>query len=79
MLYVKNEHAPPPAERCRSQRVRTAAVLTERNFTEPALAGRRPNTTGTTCGYQTEFGLCYHVRHDDGSYGWYDPDELEDL
>lgn len=34
---------------------------------------------GIIIGYHTGHGLCYDVRHNDGSIGTYDPDELEGI
>ena len=56
--------------------VRTARVLEPRDFTLEGQMNRRCNTTGTVVAEHNSHGLCYDVRHVDGSLGCYDPDEI---
>jgi hypothetical protein len=41
------------------------------------LASRKWDVTGKVVKKNDEHGLCYGVRHDDGSAGWYEFRELE--
>jgi hypothetical protein len=50
--------------------------LDRRDYTEAAQAMRRPGASGKVLGHHDGHGLCYEVRHDDGTTGFYDPDEL---
>lgn len=59
------------------QEVRTADHLDKRDFVEEALRSRRPGATGTVVAHHDGHGLCFDVRHPDGTIGCYDPDELE--
>lgn len=46
----------------------------DREYT--AEANRRWGVKGTLVQYSNSHGLCFQVRHDDGSLGAYEPDEL---
>ena len=48
-----------------------------KNWVPEVLASRKWDTCGTVVKTNDEHGLCYGVRHDDGSAGWYDRHELE--
>lgn len=48
-----------------------------KNWVPEALASRKWDVLGTVVKTSDSHGLCYGVRHDDGSAGWYDPHELE--
>jgi hypothetical protein len=62
--------------------VRTARALEPRDFTLEGQMNRRCNTIGTVVAdwqsspEHNSHGLCYDVRHVDGSLGCYDPDEI---
>jgi hypothetical protein len=58
------------------QFVRTAERLEDRDFTICSLAERLPNALGAVVGSIDSHGLCYRVIHEDGTVGYYDPDEL---
>lgn len=58
------------------KRVRTAKQLTSRDYTQEAIARRRPDAEGTITGHSDAHGLCYRVRHDDGVEAYYDPGEI---
>ncbi len=57
-------------------RVRTAKALGVRDFNTDILLRRRPDAPGSIVGHSDSHGLCYEVRHDDGTRAYYDPDEL---
>lgn len=44
-----------------------------------ALASRKWDVQGKVIKHSDGHGLCYEVAHEDGTVGWYDPDELEVL
>ena len=50
---------------------------TAKNWVPEALTSRKWDTLGVVVKTNDEHGLCYGVRHDDGSAGWYDRNELE--
>lgn len=65
----------PPLEN--GTRVRTIAIPDVSNgWTEEAKAVRRFGVLGTIIHYHDSHGLCYDVRHDDGTEGCYDSREL---
>ena len=47
------------------------------NYTAEGKKKRKWGVTGIIIAHHNSHGLCYDVRHDDGSVGTYDPDELE--
>lgn len=50
--------------------------LDGRDYTAEARLARRPGASGAIGGHSDGHGLCYKVRHDDGTEAYYDPDEL---
>lgn len=58
------------------QPVRVADSLERRDFNEAAQRERRPGASGIVLKHSDSHGLCFEVRHHDGSTAWYDPDEL---
>jgi len=40
---------------------------------------KKSNVIGEILRHSDSHGLCYEVRHEDGTTGWYDPSELTDL
>lgn len=46
-------------------------------WTEEALIRRKWGVIGAVITYHDSHGLCYDVRHEDGSTGTYDPSEFE--
>jgi len=66
----------PPLEN--STRVRTLAIpeADEAGWTEEAKAVRKFGVLGTIIYHHDSHGLCYDVRHDDGTVGCYDSREL---
>lgn len=48
-----------------------------KNWVPEILASRKWDTLGVVVKHSDSHGLCYGVRHDDGSASWYDPHELE--
>jgi hypothetical protein len=57
-------------------RVKVAESLSRRDFTPEAVAERVPGARGRIVDYSDGHGLCYSVQHEDGTSGYYDPDEL---
>ena len=49
------------------------------NFTEDARKFRKWGVEGVIEKAHDGHGLCYAVKHDDGTYGYYDPAEFEIL
>lgn len=61
-------------------RVRTLESKTPRREWDPeAWEARKWNMEGTIVMHHDSHGLCYDVRHDDGTEGCYDPSEFEVL
>lgn len=61
-------------------RVRTLVVPDPpTDWTEEAKRARRFDVDGTVIAMHDSHGLCYEVRHDDGTVGAYEPRELLDL
>lgn len=59
-------------------RVKTIKATTaDREWMPEALAARKWGVTGTITLHHDSHGLCYDVRHDDGTEGCYDPTEFE--
>jgi hypothetical protein len=56
------------------QAIRVAGHLDRRDFTVPNQ--RSPGACGVVTGRSDGHGLCFEVRHEDGTVAWYDPDEL---
>lgn len=56
--------------------MRTVPSLTRRDYTESAHARRRAGAIGKVQGHSDSHGLCYEIKHEDGTVGFYDPDEL---
>jgi len=50
-----------------------------KHYVESAWDNRKPGMTGRIIGYSNSHGLCFHVRHNDGTAGWYDPEELTEV
>jgi hypothetical protein len=49
------------------------------DWTQEAMASRRWGVTGSIVREHNSHGLCYRVRHDDGSHGVYEARELRVL
>lgn len=61
-------------------RVRTAATLKQNDWSSAALAERKAGVTGIVTRYiQGSYGVYYHVLHDEGSTGYYNPGELTEI
>lgn len=61
-------------------RVKTTSKKTaDREWMPEALVARKWGVTGTIVMHHDSHGLCYDVRHDDGTEGCYDPGEFEIL
>lgn len=60
-------------------RVKTTVenVKMRREWTREALACRKWDTEGEVIAHHDSHGLCYDIKHDDGSTGSYDPSEFE--
>ncbi|MBI2064830.1 MAG: hypothetical protein HYT62_02110 [Candidatus Yanofskybacteria bacterium] len=48
-----------------------------REWTDGGWYSKRSDTHGTILRHHDSHGLCYDVRHDDGTEGCYDPSEFE--
>ena len=48
-----------------------------REWTDEGWAGKKSGVLGTILQHHDSHGLCYDVRHDDGTEGCYDPSEFE--
>jgi len=60
------------------KKVRVAPYLDPRDYTAEGQQLRRPGAVGEVIGHSDGHGLCWKVRHEDGSTAHYDPDELTD-
>ena len=60
-------------------RVRTTRLNEElrQEWTDKGWAGKKSGVLGTILRHHDSHGLCYDVKHDDGTEGCYDPAELE--
>lgn len=58
------------------QTVRTTFPLTH-DWTHEAKLARKWNVIGQVKDLSNSHGLCYNVKHEDGSDAWYDPSEFE--
>jgi AMMECR1 domain-containing protein len=47
------------------------------NYTDEGVKKRKWGVNGVIIAHHNSHGLCYDVRHEDGSIGTYDPNELE--
>ena len=47
------------------------------DWTEEALLKRKWGVSGTIIMHHDSHGLCYEIRHEDGTVGCYDPTEFE--
>lgn len=61
------------------QKVRTtqANMMLRKDWTDEGWDSKKWGMQGIVVNYHDSHGLCYEVRHDDGSVGSYDPSELE--
>lgn len=48
-----------------------------REWTDEGWAGKKWVVLGTIITHHDSHGLCYDVKHDDGTIGCYDPSELK--
>ena len=48
-----------------------------REWTAEAQCRRKWGVVGTVINHHDSHGLCYDVRHDDGTVGCYEPEELQ--
>lgn len=55
----------------------TSSNTPDSDWTSEALANRRWSVHGKVLTHHDSHGLCYEVRHSDGTVGAYDPSELE--
>ena len=56
----------------------TQPNIEKRNeWTEECLASKKWNVQGIVLRHYDSHGLCYEVKHEDGTEGCYDPSELE--
>lgn len=72
---MTNEKWPPldPGTRVKTTTKKTA----DSEWTPEALVARKWGVTGTVAWHHDSHGLCYDVRHDDGTEGCYDPAEFD--
>lgn len=49
------------------------------DWAEEAKLIRRWGVTGTICDLSNSHGLIYKIKHEDGSYAWYEPTEFESI
>lgn len=56
-------------------RVKTLQSTTD-DWSYEAKQARKWNTNGVVVDLSNSHGLCYKIRHDDGSDGWYDRSEF---
>jgi len=47
------------------------------DWTREALASRKWGVRGMVITHHDSHGLCYEVKHEDGTVGYYDPSEIE--
>lgn len=73
----------PPSPTEESLQLGTQVLTTEDagadDWTEEALADRKWGVKGTIIDRSDSHGLCYCVKHEDGSTAWYEPAELKKL
>lgn len=60
-------------------RVRTHLDFEISDWSADTIATRRDDATGQVVDKSDAHGLCYQVKHDDGTTSWYEPHELEPL
>ena len=60
-------------------KVRTTADAGADDWAERVRPNRRWGVEGIVIDRMSGHGLCYHIRHRDGSKAWYEPAELEKL
>lgn len=58
-------------------RVKTLGPKNDDQYTENALKSRKWGVAGEIVDVHNSHGLCYDVKHDNGTIGTYDPDEFE--
>lgn len=49
------------------------------DFVPPARDHARKGQQGVIAKYSNSHGLCYQVHHDDETWAWYNPNELEEV
>ncbi|MBN1325878.1 hypothetical protein JW977_02775 [Candidatus Falkowbacteria bacterium] len=77
-MSKKNEKKWSPLDN--GTKVRTTRSKTKKkDWTPEAWKSRKWNVEGSITGYHDSHGLCYEVKHDDGTLGCYDPSELKVL
>jgi len=56
--------------------VTVGELTTATDFSPDARRYARLGQRGVITNYSNSHGLCYQVRHDDGTAAWYEPEEL---
>ena len=60
-------------------RVRTTKDAGNDDWSDPKRPACKWGVEGKIVKYSNSHGLCYEVQHIDGTFAWYDPEELEFL
>ena len=75
---MSNENWPPLKNGTRIRTTHENESM-RREWTDEGRAAKKWGVTGVIVHYHDSHGLCYDVRHEDGSRGCYDPSEFEVL
>ena len=67
----------PPIDPGTEVRTTEPNMEMRREWTAEAWASKKWDVRGTVVTHHDSHGLCYDVKHEDGSIGSYDPSELE--
>ncbi|KKK75189.1 hypothetical protein LCGC14_2876240 [marine sediment metagenome] len=60
-------------------RTRDDLVPENKEYQRKAWAKRKPGMIGEIVKHSNSHGLCFEVLHNNGSSGWYEPDEVDVL
>lgn len=60
-------------------RVKTLTPAGSNDWVETLKQSRKWGVVGTIVDYSDSHGLCYKVKHDNGTESWYNPEELEEV
>lgn len=67
----------PPLSPGRKVKTTRPNMALRKEWTDEGWRERKWNVQGTVVSHSDSHGLCYKVRHEDGTGGYYDPSELE--
>ena len=69
----------PPLQHGTKVRTTKPNMALRSEWTNQGLASKKWGVEGTVIAHHDSHGLSYDVRHEDGTIGYYDPSELDEV